>query len=180
LLISATLSSSKYHDGALRISEFADIVNVSVFAGPGIVEALAQTIQDNEFPYRDERASLILAEMTTKGSLATGEYTKESVEIAGKYRDVVIGFVAMRALGDVEMGSEAKYDEGFVVFTTGVNREVRGDKLGQRYQTPAEAVARGADIIIAGRGIYEAEDPVAAVKLYQKEGWEAYLKRIGN
>jgi orotidine-5'-phosphate decarboxylase len=86
----------------------------------------------------------------------------------------------MTTLGGVEMESEAKYDEDFVVFTTGVNREVRGDKSGQQYQTPAEAVARGADIIIAGRGIYEAKDLVAAVKLYQKEGWEAYLKRIGN
>lgn len=73
----------------------------------------------------------------------------------------------------------ATEDEDFVIFTTGVNRSSKGDKLGQQYQTPTSAIERGADFIIAGRGIYAAEDPVESVKLYQTEGWEAYLKRVG-
>ena len=55
-----------------------------------------------------------------------------------------------------------------------------GDALGQQYQTPESAVKRGADFIIAGRGIYAAADPVAAVKRYQEEGWMAYLNRVGG
>lgn len=66
----------------------------------------------------------------------------------------------------------------FVVFTTGVNRKSAGNSLGQQYQTPASAIERGADFIIAGRGIYAAEDPSEAARLYQSEGWEAYLQRI--
>lgn len=168
----------QYHGGALRISEWAHLVNASILAGEGIVQALAQTYDSETFPYAGSRGLLILAEMTTKGSLATGDYTKLSVEIARKHRTFVAGFVATRALSSISPNMEAADGEDFVVFTTGVNRKSAGDSLGQQYQTPASAVSRGADFIIVGRGIYAAEDPVEAVQLYRKEGWEAYLDRV--
>ena len=115
--------------------------------------------------------------MTSKGSLATGAYTKSSVQFARKYSPFVIGFVATQELGSV-ITDVPETGEDFVVFTTGVNRSSTGDKLGQQYQTPKDAVGRGADFIIAGRGIYAADDPVETVKLYQAEGWNAYLERI--
>lgn len=116
--------------------------------------------------------------MTSKGSLATGTYTERSVEYARRYKGFVMGFVSTKALSDVQ--AEGQEDgEDFVVFTTGVNLSDKGDKLGQQYQTPESAVGRGADFIIAGRGIYKAEDPVEAAKRYREEGWNAYLKRIG-
>lgn len=33
----------------------------------------------------------------------------------------------------------------------------------------------GADIIIVGRGIYQASHPAASVRQYRKSDWEAYL-----
>lgn len=91
-----------------------------------------------------------------------------------------MGFVCNRSLTD-EPSTEttAADDEDFVVFTTGVNLASAGDALGQQYQTPQSAVARGADFIIAGRGIYAAPDPVEAVKQYREQGWKAYLERVG-
>jgi orotidine-5'-phosphate decarboxylase len=79
-------------------------------------------------------------------------------------------------------GSKAavEEDEDFVIFTTGVNAEAKGDSLGQQYQTPASAISRGSDFIIAGRGIYAAPDPVAAVQRYRKEAWDAYLARTSQ
>jgi orotidine-5'-phosphate decarboxylase len=119
--------------------------------------------------------------MTSKGSLATGEYTKASVDYARKYKNFVTGFVATRALGEVQSADSSPADgEDFVVFTTGVNLSSKGDKLGQQYQTPESAIGRGADFIIAGRGIYAAPDPVDAAKQYQKEGWAAYMARVGS
>ena len=112
--------------------------------------------------------------MTSKGSLATGDYTKSSVESAERHKDFVIGFVATQALTSLAEHSDA---DDFVVFTTGVHRASKGDKLGQQYQTPKSAVQKGADFIIAGRGIYATEDPVKTAKLYQEEGWNAYLER---
>lgn len=172
----------QYHGGALRISEWAHIVNCSILPGEGIVEALAQTASADDFPYGPERGLLILAEMTSKGSLATGEYTEASVQIARKYQRFVMGFVSTRSLNGVSpaAAAEKEDEEDFVVFTTGVNLSSKGDKLGQQYQTPQSAIARGADFIIAGRGIYAAPDPVEAVKRYQQEGWDAYLARIGQ
>lgn len=170
----------QYHQGTLRISEWAHIINCSVLPGEGIVEALAQTAQASDFPYGSDRGLLILAEMTSKGSLATGSYTSASVDYARKYQSFVLGFVSTRSLSEVESTVAAKEDEDFVVFTTGVNLSSKGDKLGQQYQTPQSAIGRGADFIIAGRGIYKAEDPVEAAKQYQQQGWEAYLARVGG
>ncbi|KAL9608167.1 MAG: hypothetical protein Q9167_006987 [Letrouitia subvulpina] len=168
----------QYDGGALRISEWADVVNASLLAGDGIVEALAKTGTAPNFEFKDKRGLLLLAEMTTKGSLATGSYTQSCIESARKHQDFVIGFVATRALSNFQSSNTANDDEDFVIFTTGVNLATKGDPLGQQYQTPEAAIGRGADFIISGRGIYAADDPVEAVKLYQKEGWEAYLKRV--
>lgn len=170
----------QYHGGALKISEWAHIINCAVLPGEGIVQALAETAQAEDFPHGSERGLLILAEMTSKGSLATGEYTSASVDYARKYPSFVLGFVSTRALTEVPSTVTAADNEDFVVFTTGVNLSSKGDKLGQQYQTPQSAIGRGADFIIAGRGIYAAPDPVEAAKQYQQQGWEAYLARVGG
>ena len=172
----------QYAGGALRIAEWAHIVNCAVLAGDGIVDALAQSAGTEEFKakYGDERGLLVLAEMTSKGSMATGEYTKLSVRCARRYPEFVLGFVATRALGEVLPEERESEEEDFVVFTTGVNLASKGDALGQQYQTPESAVMRGADFIISGRGIYKAADPVEAIKAYREQGWEAYLKRVGQ
>lgn len=159
----------------LRIHEWAHIVNASILAGEGIIQALDQTIRDGGI---SERAILILAEMTSKGSLAVGEYTRASVEIARKYPQTVLGFVSTKELSS--HSPHATPNEDFVVFTTGVNISSKGDALGQQYQTPTTAMQGGSDFLIAGRGIYAAADPVAAVKEYQKAGWEAYKRRIAS
>jgi orotidine-5'-phosphate decarboxylase len=180
----------QYKGGALRIFEWAHIVNASILAGEGIIQALDEVIAKG--PGSPERGLLILAEMTSKGSLATGEYTKVAVEIAQMYPQSVIGFVATRELSGLAPertsvkpstrdGTDSKgREEDFVVFTTGVNMSSKGDQLGQQYQTPTSAIEGGSDFLIAGRGIYAAPDPVAAIKTYQQAGWNAYLARINK
>ena len=166
-------AQKQYKGGALKIHDWAHIVNASVLPGPGVIQALDETIATAAVP---ERAILILAEMTSKGSLAIDNYTKASVEIARQYSGSVIGFVATRELSGY--GATASEDEDFLVFTTGVNISSKGDALGQQYQTPTTATAGGSDFLIAGRGIYAASNPVAAAREYQKAGWDAYLQRV--
>lgn len=163
----------QYKGGVLRIHDWAHIVNLSVLAGPGIVHALEETIKNGDI---SERGLLILAEMTSKGSLATGSYTKASIDIARMYPETVMGWVATRELS--QFVDSKTDDEDFVVFTTGVNISSQGDTFGQQYQTPTTAMAGGSDFLIAGRGIYAAADPVAAVQEYRKAGWDAYKARI--
>ena len=88
----------QYHRGAFRISEWAHIVNACGLAGDGIVEALAKTSISDTFEYNGSRALPMLAEMTTKGSLATGSCTATCIESAEKYKDFVIGFSANQSL----------------------------------------------------------------------------------
>ncbi|KAK2596775.1 orotidine 5'-phosphate decarboxylase [Conoideocrella luteorostrata] len=164
----------QYHGGGLRISEWADIVNVSILGGQSVVDALEEVILDEAFPHRDERALLLLAEMTTAGSLAVNQYTQRCVDLVRKKSNsgAVMGFVATRSLGAA--GANALDKEDFIVFTTGVNSSQAGVALGQQYETPEMAIQGGSDFIIAGRGIYTAEDPVKAARHYQAKGWAAY------
>jgi orotidine-5'-phosphate decarboxylase len=118
--------------------------------------------------------------MTSKGSAAKGDYTTKCIDAARLFPEAMVGFVATRALTDVPSETKPVQNEDFVVFTTGVNINTKGDKLGQQYQTPKQAVQRGADFIIAGRGIYAAVDRIEAAKKYQQEGWEAYLGRTAS
>jgi len=163
----------QYRGGALRIHEWAHIVNATILSGEGIIQALDQTIREGGVA---DRGILILAEMTSKGSMAVGEYTRVSVEIARKYPQSVLGFVSTRELSS--HSHDGTPDEDFVVFTTGVNMSSTGDALGQQYQTPSSAVQGGSDFLIAGRGIYAAKDPLSAIKEYQRAGWEAYERRV--
>lgn len=107
----------QYHGGALRISEWAHLVNASVLAGEGIVQALAQTVDYESFPHKGNRGMLILAEMTTKGSLATGEYTKLSIDVARKYPSFVLGFIATRTLSWIRPDGASQ--DGFCRFHHG-------------------------------------------------------------
>ena len=149
-----------------------------MLSGEGIVEALSQVIQAPDFPYKDERALNLLAEMTSKGSLATDKYTVKCVEFARKQTQSVIGWIANRSLESIRTQSSSLEAKDFLVLTTGIDHSTKGDKLGQQYQTPTIATGRGDDFIISGRGIYAAEDPVDFAQSYQKEGWESYLKRV--
>lgn len=165
----------QYRGGALRIYDWAHIVNASVLAGEGIIDALAQMIADGN---ERDRGILILAEMTSKGSLAVGDYTKASVEIAKKHKTHVVGFVATRHLSSLTEDDAPMPDEDFVIFTTGISISSKGDPLGQQYQSPTSAMERGADFLIVGRGIYAGADPVASAKAYREAGWAAYLSRL--
>ena len=165
----------QYSGGPLRIHEWAHIVNASILPGPGIIQALDETISKKGVP---ERAVLMLATMTSKGSLAVGDYTQASIDVARQYPSTVMGFVSTTSL--TALSPATKDGEDFVVFTTGVNIASKGDALGQQYQSPESAIAGGADFLIAGRGVYASKDPVAAAKDYQNAGWNAYLKRVGK
>lgn len=130
------------------------------------------------------RGLLLLAEMSTKGSLAVGEYTKSSVRMALDHPEFVIGFIAQHRMDGLaaELGSTGK---DLLILTPGVGLDSRGDGKGQQYRTPKEVVEEsGCDLIIVGRGIYgdgksiDVADVRAKAGRYQAEGWLAYKNRL--
>ena len=132
------------------------------------------------------RGLLLLAEMSTKGSLAVGEYTKSSVRMALDHPEFVIGFIAQNRMDGLaaEMGCDGK---DLLILTPGVGLDSRGDGKGQQYRTPKEVVEEsGCDVIIVGRGIYgdgknfDVAEVRTKAERYQCEGWLAYRNRLAS
>lgn len=130
-----------------------------------------------------ERGLLILAQMSSKGNFMTREYTNACVESAREHKDFVMGFISQETLN-------TKTDDQFVSMTPGCqlppegedeDAEVQGDGKGQQYNTPAKIVGlMGNDVVIVGRGIIKAADPVKEAERYRKKAWEAYEERIAS
>ena len=126
------------------------------------------------------RGLLLLAEMSSEGSLLTGEYTLRCVEAAQKNRDFVLGFVSQRTLNGMA--------DNFLSLTPGVKlppegevngQTHEGDRLGQQYRTPEKVIyGDGCDIIIVGRGILGAKNRAIEAERYRAAAWKAYESRI--
>jgi orotidine-5'-phosphate decarboxylase len=156
----------QYEKGIFHIAQWARITNAHTVPGPGVIEGLKQI----GLPLGN--GLLLLAEMSTDGTLASGHYTQETLHMALQHKDFVIGFITQRKLLN---------DPKFINMTPGVQIEDKEDTLGQKYITPQQAIYENqSDIIIVGRGIYSQEDPVVAAKAYRDQGWEAYLKRLAS
>ncbi|KZS97666.1 Orotidine 5'-phosphate decarboxylase [Sistotremastrum niveocremeum HHB9708] len=168
----------QYAKGVHKIANWAHIVNAHPVPGPSIVEGLASV----GLPLG--RGLLLLAEMSTKDNLATGEYTTRAVQMARQRPDFVIGFIAQRRMETI--GShDTSHGEDFLILTPGVGLDVQGDGMGQQYRTPKNVITdAGCDVIIVGRGIYGNGDDVDAIRKqaqrYQAEGWKAYLDRLSK
>jgi orotidine-5'-phosphate decarboxylase len=160
----------QYSKGVYHIADWADITNAHPIPGDGIVKGL------KEVGLPKGRALLILAEMSSAGSLATGNYTIEAIRMAQKHNDFCVGFIGQNRIHEID--SQA-ITEDFIYMTPGVGLVAKGDALGQQYRTPREVIVDcGSDVIIVGRGIYGSGDPVQNAIQYQKAGWEAYLERL--
>lgn len=124
--------------------------------------------------------------MSSKGNLATGDYTRTTVEMARRHRSegFVFGFIAQSRVHETYAASDvtAAAAEDFLILSPGVGLDVKGDKMGQQYRTPHQVVyGSGCDIIIVGRGIYgkTSEQEVRdEAERYRTEGWQAYQARI--
>lgn len=149
----------QFGGGIYRIADWADIVNAHSLPGPGIIKGLASVGGTHH-------GLLLLAEMSSENNLLDPIYAERTLEMAEQFPEFVIGFISQRKLND---------DPSWIYMTPGVQIAANGDSLGQQYVTPAKAIVdNGADIIIVGRGIISADDPLKAAKQYRNAGWKAY------
>jgi uridine monophosphate synthetase len=153
----------QYQGGIYHIAEWADLINAHTLPGPGIIDGLA------EIGVPKGRALLLLAEMSSTGHLMDDHYRENTLKMAQKYPHFVIGFIAQHRLA---------MDPQWLYLTPGVQLEEGYDALGQHYKTPQTAIIEdGSDILIVGRGIIGANNPLAMAGHYREAGWQAYQKR---
>jgi orotidine-5'-phosphate decarboxylase len=113
--------------------------------------------------------------------------------MAKQHPDVVAGFISMGST-NLKVAHDRKL-QGMLHVCPGVRLppepsstsasvalladESKQDQLGQCYKTPLQAIRDdGADVIVVGRGIYDAPDILHEAKRYQQAGWSAYKERL--
>ncbi|HHE65581.1 MAG TPA: orotidine-5'-phosphate decarboxylase [Bacteroidetes bacterium] len=165
----------QYAKGIYKIIEWADFTNAHIVPGPGIIEGLKDVADEQSEP----RGLILLAQMSSKGNLATEEYAKQAVTLAEQYFDFVIGFIGNGGQVEELKKLTSNLNSQFIVLTPGVKLGGGGDALKQQYTTPADVISAGSDVIIVGRGIYGADDPLASAQEHRRQAWEAYQIRLG-
>ncbi|KAJ3000720.1 orotidine 5'-phosphate decarboxylase [Globomyces sp. JEL0801] len=113
----------QYSKGVYHIADWAHITNAHPIPGDGIVNGL------KEVGLPKERCLLILAEMSSAGSLATGTYTIEAIKMAQRHRDFCVGFIGQNRLTSIE---GKLIEDDFIYMTPGVGLIAKGDSLGQQ------------------------------------------------
>ena len=155
---------AQFHQGLYQISSWADFVTIHGLPGPGLLQSITNS---------SKCKALIVAEMSSKENLADSNYAKKCVEMIMKStpeENAAVGIIAQSRLEDSR--------PDIIQMTPGVQLQSKGDLLGQTYNTPSNAINRGADIIIVGRGITKHSDPLNEAEKYRQEGWKSLMQRV--
>eukprot|EP01133_Synstelium_polycarpum_P010859 gene10859-12649_t len=155
----------QFESGVYQISKWANMVTIHGVAGSAIIEGFRESIKQTG------AGLLLLAQMSSKGSMCTGEYTDKMIEMGKENQDAVMGFICQERMPAMT--------EGFVLMTPGVQFNSKGDNMGQQYNTPEYIIKeKGTDVIIVGRGIYQSAEPKAEASKYREAAWTAYQSRL--
>ncbi|XP_011167181.1 uridine 5'-monophosphate synthase [Solenopsis invicta] len=158
--------SLQYRHGLYRIAEWADLITAHSVPGASTIDALKKALENITEP----RGIFLVAEMSCKDALTTGDYVKRTVSIAEEASDLVVGLVCQ---------SNLLAQPGLLQLTPGVKLSKSDDGLGQQYNNPQSVINAGADLAVVGRGITESPHGYLKATLeYKRELWKAYEERI--
>ncbi len=163
----------KLHDipatvrGALRSVEKLGVRYVTIHSTEG--EAILETVEEVKDTGLEVLAVTVLTSTSASSLASLG--IRDDINAAALVLDRAIRAKNSGCAGVVCSGEEAKLvkqkcGEGFKVVVPGIRPQwacVKGDDQ-SRITTPAQAIQDGADLIVVGRPIRDAEDPKEAAK----------------
>ena len=153
----------QFSEGIYRINEWADFINAHTVVGEGIIDGLKSVSKG--------QGLILIAQMSATGNMCTGNYTRNTVSMAEKYKSVVVGFICTEVVSD---------NMQFLNFVPGVHIATSKDNLGQQYVSPKDAIEKGADVVIVGRGIYKSNSWADTAKMYRDACFNAYRTCLGS
>ena len=166
----------KYHDipntvrnaCAAAVDKDVFMINLHCMGGEAMMRAAAEA-------RRKDRQPLLLG-VTVLTSM--GEDGLREAGISGRLEEVVLRYASaaeeagldgvVASPREVRMIKE-NAGRDFIVVTPGVRPEWAASQDQKRITTPAQAVKEGADYLVIGRPVIEAEEPLEAVKLIYEE-----------
>lgn len=111
----------QYASGVHKIADWSHITNAHIVPGSGIIDGLKSV------GLQKGRGLLLLAEMSSKGTMAKGEYTNAAIDMAAEHPDFVIGFISTDSAK-----WQKTWSKGLVQMTPGVQLGGGGDAMGQQ------------------------------------------------
>ncbi len=163
----------QYEKGVYKIADWAHYVNCHAVPGDGIIEGLQQVADAKTASDGKLRGLLLLAQMSSKGTFATGDYTAAAVEMAKRHPEFTAGFIGNGAKPEELLELRRLAGPDFTIMAPGVQLNAAIGSLGQQYASPKDAIAAGADVVIVGGGIYKASNPAAAARAHREDAWVA-------
>ena len=164
--------SKSQMSGVYDIRNWSDIVTAHLISGPDIIDGLHSSWED----IGRQGGVLLLAQMSSRGNLLTGDYS-DSVVRKGVESRGVLGFIGNGSRPQELTKLRSKVGPEKMIWTPGVNLAIGDGELGQRYGDPYQAILSGSDCIIVGSGIHGAKSPMEAAKEYAKISWKALQDR---
>ncbi|THD23905.1 Orotidine 5'-phosphate decarboxylase [Fasciola hepatica] len=164
---------NQLHYGIFHIAEWCDLVTVHGLPGPGIFDAFrkinARLAEKGDSAHHV--GALVVAQLSSKDNLADVAYGTRCVEMCKSHTDIVAGFVTQNPVMPAGFTTAS-----FYYWVPGVRTDTMTDQLGQNYACPSKVLKRFPTnssgqtnvIMIVGRGITEALEPVAAAEEYRK------------
>ncbi len=162
----------QYRNGIYKIEEWADFVTIHGVAGPGTLTGIMEGTKN--------RGAFLLARMSSCNNLITEEYTNRIIAMGEAEPSWVCGYIGHGKNREDIRRFKKKIPIHQLLLMPGVKKTAGTDSLGQQYLTVEEAVKGGADLIILGRGLYQADFPEKEAEEYREEAWNYYIEKQGN
>ncbi len=158
---------AQFRGGIYNIYRWADIVTVHLISGEGILKGLFEDLDR-------EVSALVLARMSSQGSLYDDTLTRTIIEKAKQYPEWVSGFIVFGKSASELRWLRRITGDNFIMAMPGIGIQKGQDEIDQQYVSFEEAIKGGVDCLIIGRAITKGINPEVIAQKIKERAWEIY------